>query len=591
MGKQLIGQHFLAAAPILSELSLQRLARLVPALGNRLRESAILTLQDKKRYVTNGHCIIQLGQAIMSTETTTAGELNALATSLRQQLGECRQGRAAKGRRRAANPVQTEQLHEQVSALLDLVDELSIVEAAAVEAPLSDVNVPDVLQQVQAANDLAASRLLESLDDNLAQWQAQVTQAYAQGASRELGEQLQQAQQIAAALQQREERLQADRHKLEQTTARALQQHARTTRQRKAIAQTLRAQKAEWLLDVQAQRQTLLEQVRQEFLLTVEVDESPAQMSPEDAQRLADLEQQLQTSQQQLVELRKELTETQTLMQDLENAECQRANEGKALVLELEAQLAETQQELAHSQQLLCESAREAADDAELAALVHSQSGTIDDLRKRLIRTEQELQDRLEQNSDLAAQVAKHQVVTSGHTPHVNFDQQSLSWEERKKLIMLQLEEESVETGGDSPRQIQSRLEIEAVLTTTATEIDKRDAEIAELQAIIEHQSDTRQGVAIGAAAFAQAFDADEVIQQERQKLKEIQLEWEGKLRQAEIDVSLERAKLARERIELEHQLEATERDRDTVARQAEPSRKRKWLEHLGLKDTSRNED
>ncbi len=548
----------------------------------------------------------------MATETTTAGELNALATVLRQQLAESRQGRTSKSRRRPANSAQTDQLHEQVATLLDLVDELSSDAAqadvsarardaaeakidegtkATAGANLSASGVGEVLQQVQTANDLAASRLLESLDANLAQWQAQVTQAYAQTASRELDEQLQQAQQLAAALQQRTERLDGDRHKLEQTTARALQQQARTSRQRKAIAQTLRAQKAEWRLEVQIQRQALLEQVRAEFLATVEANDKPAEMSPEDSQHLAELEQQLLASQQQLAETQQELTETQLLLQDLERVECQRSTENKAVQSELEAQLAEARQELAHSQQQLCESTREAADDAELAALVHTQSGTIDEMRGRLTHTEQELHDLREQNSDLAAQLAKHQVVSSGHTPHVNFDQQSLSWEERKKLIMRQLEEDSDEIGGDSPRQIQARLEIEAVLKTTATEIEKRDAEINELHSIIEHQSDTRQGVAIGAAAFAQAFDADEVIQQERQKLKEIQLEWEGKLRQAEIDVSLERAKLARERSELEHQLEATERDRDTVARQAEPSRKRKWLEHLGLKDTGRNED
>jgi hypothetical protein len=96
--------------------------------------------------------------------------------------------------------------------------------------------------------------------------------------------------------------------------------------------------------------------------------------------------------------------------------------------------------------------------------------------------------------------------------------------------------------------------------------------------------------VAIGAAAIAQMFDTDELIQQERQKLKEIQLEWETKLRQAEIDLSMERAKLARERTQLESELEEAKRclPADAATEVAKGGRTRKWLEHLGLKDENK---
>src|SRR5690606_38342833 len=117
------------------------------------------------------------------------------------------------------------------------------------------------------------------------------------------------------------------------------------------------------------------------------------------------------------------------------------------------------------------------------------------------------------QNFDLASQVAKHQVMSSGSSLHLSFDATTLSWEERKQLIMRQLEEESAEDDGASNGSPQ-RLDIEQVLQVTQAEVVRRDAEIAELQAIVQQQSDTRQGVSIGAAAFAQAFDADEVIQQ-----------------------------------------------------------------------------
>ena len=50
-------------------------------------------------------------------------------------------------------------------------------------------------------------------------------------------------------------------------------------------------------------------------------------------------------------------------------------------------------------------------------------------------------------------------------------------------------------------------------------------------------------------------FDQDEIIREERENLKQLQQQWEEKLRKAEIDLSVERAKIARERAELEEQL------------------------------------
>lgn len=100
--------------------------------------------------------------------------------------------------------------------------------------------------------------------------------------------------------------------------------------------------------------------------------------------------------------------------------------------------------------------------------------------------------------------------------------------------------------------------------------------------------------MAIGAAAIAQMLDADELISQERQKLKDIQREWEDKLRQAEIDLSMERAKLARERTQLETELEQARKSPPSPFVEIEgqtkaQARTRKWLEHLGLKENRKH--
>ncbi len=212
------------------------------------------------------------------------------------------------------------------------------------------------------------------------------------------------------------------------------------------------------------------------------------------------------------------------------------------------------------------------------------------DSSAELHRMKAELADLREQNADLATQLARIQMAGIHNAPHLNLgklSQESMTWEQRKRLILQQLENE---TAAANPEEYQNhRNEVEEILRSTQAEIERRDAEIAELQSIVQQQSNTREGVAIGAAAIAQMLDSDELVKLEREKLATIQQQWEAKLREAEIELSLERAKLSRERAELEERLRnpadaikpvSTE---PTTTPDGKPVRR--WLEHLGLRD------
>ena len=197
-------------------------------------------------------------------------------------------------------------------------------------------------------------------------------------------------------------------------------------------------------------------------------------------------------------------------------------------------------------------------------------------------------------NAELAMQLARAQISSYPTTPpHLNLsalNQESMTWEQRKKLILQQLENET--EAEDHPGSPHLRVNIEDVLRTTQAEIDRRDEEIAELRSIVQQQSNTREGVAIGAAAIAQMLDSDELVKLEREKLIAIQREWESKLREAEIQMSIERAKLSRERAELEMQIRASADQTNNLPSQsnaipnADNKPVRRWLEHLGLQDT-----
>ena len=94
-------------------------------------------------------------------------------------------------------------------------------------------------------------------------------------------------------------------------------------------------------------------------------------------------------------------------------------------------------------------------------------------------------------------------------------------------------------------------------------------------------------------AAVDQALDGDAGIQEERQRLKRLQEEWQEKCRQAEIEISLERAKLARQRADVE-QIHAAANDAlapppaaGTAGHGERPASGR-WLAKLGLSDADR---
>ena len=577
----------------------------------------------------------------MTTQHNAVREMASLAETLRKQVADSRHAQAQRGRRRGGGPPNAgdQQIQDNLLSLLELIDSLDCPSGdAPLSAPSQSMANPSTSNPStasQSALSPASDRVLHTLDQALAGWQAKICLAYSQAATHELAGQLQQAQQLLSGLRDREQQLENQRQQVEARFAQALHREAATNRQRREMAQRLRRQKAEMLLELEQQAAELAEQhaqrqVDHQSQQEVEALRSEAESLRNQTQALrheADsLRRETETLRSQADNLRSETdklrsetdklqsetqslrSETETLRNETETLRgegdllreelqqaCQQLDQREQAAASADnvhqTRLAELEQHLAQAREEVIELQEQLQAQPETPLLIEAQANTITGLEAELSRLKHQLADLQQQNSDLAAAVAKHQVITSGNTPHVSFQHESLSWEERKRLIMAQLESESIED--DEPadeQQLQRHLEIEQVLNTTQQEIEKRDREIAELQAIVEQQADTRQGVAIGAAAFAQAFDNDEMIQQERQKLKEIQREWEEKLRQAEIDVSLERARLARERTQLEQELENIRLERLQADKEPEKAKKRKWLEHLGLREEHRSE-
>lgn len=213
--------------------------------------------------------------------------------------------------------------------------------------------------------------------------------------------------------------------------------------------------------------------------------------------------------------------------------------------------------------------------------------------RNRIEVLENEVSELTQQNSDLASQVASsniQQTVTSS-----NGANEAISWEERKKLILNQMETDTfdadafvsslatekdvIQTPGEDPVGYVLRLN---------DELSRREEEIRDLQHLLESKSaNSEEGVSIGAMAIAERIDSDDLVREEREKLQRLQNEWEEKFRQGEVEASLERAKLSRERRELVNKQSRLDAELESIRLKAlqksEKDGPRKWLDQLGL--------
>ncbi len=202
-----------------------------------------------------------------------------------------------------------------------------------------------------------------------------------------------------------------------------------------------------------------------------------------------------------------------------------------------------------------------------------------DELRGRLDAALEEARTLRKRNAELDEQIAKG--VAAGNVAVGG----AMDWEAQKQRMLAQLESDCDD---DSPEKQKERLTIEGTINITDSVVSEREREIAELKRLLDDQSKNIGGMAVGAAAIAEMLDGDELIQQERANLEALQLEWREKLRKAEIDISVERAKFARERAQLEERLQVMQQASisDGDERDADDGKKPKrgrWLARLGL--------
>ena len=199
----------------------------------------------------------------------------------------------------------------------------------------------------------------------------------------------------------------------------------------------------------------------------------------------------------------------------------------------------------------------------------------IEDLQQRFEMTLDDLREARQVNQSLRDQLATAQTTVVAAVSGGS------DWASQRARLMAMLEDEECE--GIEATRHKERATIESTIAATDRALAEKERELAELRAAggaiqrTGEQEELRVRMAV--------VDADESIVVEREKLAKLQLEWEEKLRAAELEVSVERAKLAREQAALKERL--YELDKGTpqanLGVDAEGKPRRRWLAALGL--------
>jgi hypothetical protein len=277
--------------------------------------------------------------------------------------------------------------------------------------------------------------------------------------------------------------------------------------------------------------------------------------------------------------LRRELAEARKELADI-HQQCA-ALESHAQQLQVQAT-----DEAAHAKIKELEQERDALldrlADAEKQPARAAGSADVDDLRRRFELAVEDVRKLKSRNAELEEKIAR-----GGGLPSAGAASGPMDWESQKQRMLAKLESDF---DGDDEDEKQDKLTVEGAIRITDSVVAEKDHEIAELQRLLAEQSQNLGGVAVGAAAIAGMLDDDALIRQEREKLEALQGEWREKLRKAEIDISVERAKIARERAQLEEKLKDLQHARGGDSQEAngaedggkKPKRGR-WLARLGL--------
>jgi chromosome segregation ATPase len=208
-----------------------------------------------------------------------------------------------------------------------------------------------------------------------------------------------------------------------------------------------------------------------------------------------------------------------------------------------------------------------------------------DDLQRRFEMAVDDVRQLKQENAQLREKVAAGAKGSADGAPTAGAG--AGDWASQRARLMAMLEEEDG-AGDIAPERTAERATVAKTIAATDRVIANKDQEIAELRTALETHGDGTVADHEAAALRDQVLDADEVVAAERQRLARLSAEWEEKLRSAELEFSIERAKLARDQAALRERVFELDSGAPPPA-SGEPvdtsKPRRRWLSALGIQE------
>jgi chromosome segregation ATPase len=381
-----------------------------------------------------------------------------------------------------------------------------------------------------------------------------------------------------------------------------IEREEQTKRQRKNAAQQLRARKNELTAEAELNRvqaaasgagQDMQLQMRLSELqgkydhLRSEFDSREAHRD-ESTQKLAELKAQVEMRQHELGQQQTALAESQKRQAELETERTRLQTDLQRQVDELDRVRKEPEQQVAAARK---EGGGSKVDTAELTKLREenkqlqtwlaeaeekaknagpSGNQDLDDLRRRFEMAVQDVRELKTKNAELTEQLSKRPSTLASA---VGSGAGGSDWESMKQRLLADLDSDFDEADAG---QKADKLTVQGAIKITDDVVAEKEREIQELRQMLDNQAQQVGEVAVGAAAVAQMLDSDELIRQERESLKRLQDSLREQLKAAEVDISVERAKLARERAELDEKIRGLEAEKANMPTGGDPGDKSK---------------
>jgi chromosome segregation ATPase len=497
------------------------------------------------------------------------------------------------------------QLSEQLQSLCDELSretqqsQLTRREIEQRQAELSqEMESLERLRQQLAARQTEWERLNEQTSRQQAelaeQWQRQQAEwDRRQAALAEIERELDQRQ-TALAEQGRAAAAESAGRAAQQAEIEALRQRLEA---RQAELDSQQAQLAERIAQTEAQRRRLARELQERHTTQMrEISRLRDQTDRHDSRELDDWRRRAAESEARAAELAGQIETLRGESRRQQSAADMAAsggenNSGLVLQLKSEAQRLQAERDAALAQLDEAQQRAATAEQRLTEALAAEPVGAEDqaDYHRRYELAMDDLKEMKARNAEMQRELSRLRSADSPKAPAAPGG--VLNWEMEKQRILAALE--SAGDDGDEKAR-HDRVNVQEIVSRTDRLLAEKDrllaekeCEIEELKHLLQDQSGHLGAVAVGAAAFGEFLDQDAVVQEHREHLQRLQASLEEKLRQAEIDISLERAKLARDRAKLEEQLRAMEASPppapEDTGKGEKPTRGR-WLARMGLK-------